>query len=148
MGRAGADEPVARIVRDQALADGGADHALDSDDTHFAHLGHPSAGLDAGQVGHVLGLTATRAAGLKAQFDTMGKPYNAGLAAESGVGWHNWWREDFKLTHRRCRAITGLARRITARRMLMPRWRDWVKIGCLRLSATSFTPVAMGCTGT
>ena len=176
VGRAGATEPVARIVRDQALADGGAGqaavfgsnvalparaaalvngvagHALDYDDTHFAHLGHPSAavfpaalamgevmdaalvdvldaalvgmevsiriglwlgrghyqvgfhqtatagafgaaaaagrlaGLDAGQMGHVLGLTATRAAGLKAQFGTMGKPYNAGLAAESGVG--------------------------------------------------------------
>jgi 2-methylcitrate dehydratase PrpD len=32
-----------------------------------------------------LGLAATRAAGLKAQFGTMGKPYNAGLAASAGV---------------------------------------------------------------
>lgn len=175
VGRAGADEPVAQILRDQALADGGAGqaqvfgisvalparaaamvnggtgHALDYDDTHFAHIGHPSAvvfpavlamgevldgtlvdvleaalvgmelsvrvglwlgrdhyqvgfhqtatagafgaaaaagrlaGLDAAQMGHVLGLTATRAAGLKAQFGTMGKPYNAGLAAQAGV---------------------------------------------------------------
>ncbi|MFT7595961.1 MAG: 2-methylcitrate dehydratase PrpD [Paracoccaceae bacterium] len=175
VGRAGAAEPAARIVREQALADGGAGqaavfgtdvalparaaavvngvtgHALDYDDTHFAHIGHPSAvvfpaalamgegmdvllvdvleaalmgmelsirvglwlgrghyqagfhqtatagafgaaaaagrlaGLDAGQMGHVLGLTATRAAGLKAQFGTMGKPYNAGLAAQAGV---------------------------------------------------------------
>ena len=32
-----------------------------------------------------LGLAATRASGLKSQFGTMGKPYNAGLAAETGV---------------------------------------------------------------
>ncbi len=34
---------------------------------------------------HALGLAATRASGLKSQFGTMGKPYNAGLAAETGV---------------------------------------------------------------
>jgi 2-methylcitrate dehydratase PrpD len=34
---------------------------------------------------HVLGLAATRAAGLKSQFGTMGKPYNAGVAAANGV---------------------------------------------------------------
>ncbi|MEM8687358.1 MAG: MmgE/PrpD family protein [Pseudomonadota bacterium] len=63
---AGADEPVARIVRDYATSDGGTpeasvighptrlparaaalsngatSHALDYDDTHFLHLGHPS----------------------------------------------------------------------------------------------------------
>ncbi|MBV1927355.1 MAG: MmgE/PrpD family protein [Rhodobacteraceae bacterium] len=173
--RAGVNEPVARIVRDMAIAEGGAvqakvfgsdirlptraaalvngttSHALDYDDTHFAHLGHPSVavysaalavaqstnasvedmmtaaligmetsvrvgmwlgrthyqvgfhqtatsgafgaavaaarllGLNAVQMEHVLGLTATRAAGLKAQFGTMGKPYNAGLAASAGV---------------------------------------------------------------
>ena len=175
VGCAGRDEPVARIVRDMALAESGAgqahlfgsdvavparaaalvngtiSHALDYDDTHFAHIGHPSvavfpaalamgqlrqaalvevleaaligmelsvriglwlgrdhyqtgfhqtatagafgaaaaagrlAGLDAGAMRHTLGLTATRAAGLKAQFGTMGKPYNAGLAAAAGV---------------------------------------------------------------
>ena len=175
VGRAGAGEPVARILRDQALVEGGAgqahifgtptpvparmaalvngttSHALDYDDTHFAHIGHPSvavipaalamgelhdlalvevceaalmgmelsirvglwlgrshyqagfhqtatagafgagaaagrlAGLDAGAMAHVLGLIATRAAGLKAQFGTQGKPYNAGLAASAGV---------------------------------------------------------------
>ncbi len=175
VGRAGADEPVARIVRDMAMGEGGAahakvfgsdirlparaaalingttSHALDYDDTHFAHIGHPSVavfpaalavaqstevsiqdmlsaaligmeasirvgvwlgrthyqtgfhqtatagafgaavaaarllGLNAKQTEHVLGLTATRAAGLKAQFGTMGKPYNAGLAASAGV---------------------------------------------------------------
>jgi len=62
---AGADEPAARIVRDMVLAEGGAgiatlvgdgrapmrgaalvngtaSHALDYDDTHFGHIGHPS----------------------------------------------------------------------------------------------------------
>lgn len=171
----GADEPVARILRDMAVEDGGqaeasvvgaagrlparaaalvngaASHALDFDDTHFAHIGHPSVavipaalavaektgaddgafadaalvgaelsvrlgvwlgrghyqtgfhqtataglfgaaaaagrllGLDAGQMAHALGLAATRAAGLKSQFGTMGKPYHAGMAAAAGV---------------------------------------------------------------
>ncbi|MGG7644653.1 MmgE/PrpD family protein [Rhodovulum sp. YNF3179] len=174
-GIAGRDEPVARITRGLALADGGAaeasvigagprlpvraaalvngatSHALDYDDTHFAHIGHPSVavipaalalaertgadgaalldaalvgveasvrvgvwlgrghyqtgfhqtatagtfgaaaaaarllGLDAGRAAHALGLAATRAAGLKSQFGTMGKPYNAGIAAQSGT---------------------------------------------------------------
>ncbi len=63
---AGRDEPVARILRDQALCEGGqgqaslvgsatrvparmaalvngaTSHALDYDDTHFSHIGHPS----------------------------------------------------------------------------------------------------------
>lgn len=172
---AGAAEPVSRIVRGLELAAGGAaeatvvgsgtrlparaaalvngtvSHALDYDDTHFAHIGHPSVavvpaalavaeatgargtalltaatvgaeasirvgvwlgrthyqtgfhqtatagafgatvaagrlmGLDAGAMGHALGIAATRAAGLKSQFGTMGKPYNAGIAAETGV---------------------------------------------------------------
>ncbi|WP_425078174.1 MmgE/PrpD family protein [Ruegeria denitrificans] len=174
VGRAGATEPVSCIVRDMVLAEGGnaqahlfgggaaplrgaalvngtISHALDYDDTHFAHIGHPSVailpaalavaewddrilvdlleaalvgmetsirvglwlgrghyqagfhqtatsgafgaavavgrllGLDKTQMRSVLGLTATRAAGLKAQFGTMGKPYNAGLAASAGV---------------------------------------------------------------
>ncbi|WP_209833270.1 MmgE/PrpD family protein [Ruegeria sp. HKCCE3926] len=174
VGRAGASEPVSCIVRDMVLAEGenaqahlfgggaapqrGAalvngtiSHALDYDDTHFAHIGHPSVailpaalavaewddrilvdlleaalvgmetsirvglwlgrghyqagfhqtatsgafgaavavgrllGFDKVQMRSVLGLTATRAAGLKAQFGTMGKPYNAGLAASAGV---------------------------------------------------------------
>lgn len=173
-GFAGRNEPVAQIIRRQALADGGHEHsclfggglvparaaalvngtvshALDYDDTHFAHIGHPSvaifpaafaigekkkcslpdvlsAGLigmeasirvglwlgrshyqagfhqtatagafgaliaagrllkfDATQYETGLGLAATRATGLKAQFGTMGKPYNAGLAAATGV---------------------------------------------------------------
>lgn len=171
---AGVGEPVARILRERALAEAGrADatligggrvpareaalvngaisHALDYDDTHFAHIGHPSVavvpaalafaerqgadmaafidaaligveasvrvglwlgrghyqigfhqtatagafgaclaagrllGLSPAQMGHALGLAATRAAGLKSQFGTMGKPYNAGLAAQTGV---------------------------------------------------------------
>lgn len=174
VGRAGADEPVSHIIRDMVLAEGGApqaqlfggggaplrgaalangtiSHALDYDDTHFAHIGHPSVavfpaalaiaahedkpvvdlleaalvgmelsirvglwlgrghyqagfhqtatagafgaaaavgrlmGFDPAQMRRALGLTATRAAGLKAQFGTMGKPYNAGLAASTGV---------------------------------------------------------------
>ncbi len=174
VGRAGADEPVSRAVREMVLEEGGASqaalfggdraplrgatlvngtvsHALDYDDTHFAHIGHPSVavfpaalaigewgdhplvdvleaalvgmeisirvglwlgrghyqagfhqtatsgafgaavsagrllGFDAGQMKKVIGLTATRASGLKAQFGTMGKPYNAGVAASAGL---------------------------------------------------------------
>lgn len=174
VGRAGSDEPVSRIIRDMVLSEGGAkqahvfggsaaplraaalvngtiSHALDYDDTHFAHIGHPSVvifpaalgicefedrpivdlleaalvgmeisiriglwlgrdhyqagfhqtatagafgaavaagrvmGFDAAQMRQVLGLAATRAAGQKAQFGTMGKPYNAGLAASNGI---------------------------------------------------------------
>ena len=175
VGLAGRDEPVARITRDMVLEEGGApqaglvghpgrvparaaalsngatSHALDYDDTHFAHIGHPSVavipaalavaevldadgaalqaaaligveasirvgvwlgrdhyqigfhqtatagafgaglaagrlmGLDAEGCAMVLGLLATRASGLKSQFGTMGKPFNAGLAAANGV---------------------------------------------------------------
>ena len=174
VGRAGVQEPVSRILRAQAgeeagagqatlfgggrvpmrmaaLANGTISHALDYDDTHFAHIGHPSvavfpaalamaehaeaplavlleaalagmellvrvglwlgrdhyqagfhqtatagafgaaaaagrlAGLAPPRMAQALGLTATRAAGQKAQFGTMGKPYNAGLAASAGV---------------------------------------------------------------
>ncbi|MEP4038630.1 MmgE/PrpD family protein [Pseudophaeobacter sp.] len=173
-GIAGVEEPVAQILRGQALSEAGAaqaslfggtrvparmaalangtiSHALDYDDTHFAHIGHPSVavfsaafaigeardlglhqvieaalfgmelsirvglwlgrqhyqsgyhqtatagafgataaagrllGLSATEMEMALGLCATRAAGLKAQFGTMGKPYNAGLAASAGV---------------------------------------------------------------
>jgi 2-methylcitrate dehydratase PrpD len=173
--RAAADQPLSRIVRDfvaeeggrpsasvvglaarvppraAALANGTISHALDYDDTHFAHVGHPSvvvlpatlalgeanesqasAVLDAFllgaeasiRIGIVLGrphydrgfhqtatagafgatvaaarvlrlpraatrqalsLVSTRASGLKSQFGSMGKPYNAGLAAANGV---------------------------------------------------------------
>lgn len=175
VGIAGADEPVARILREQALADGGAgqaaligsaervparaaalvngatSHALDFDDTHFGHIGHPSVavvpaalaaaelaqvsgaefqaaclvgveasvrvglwlgrghyqvgfhqtatagafgavlaaarllGLTPEQTAMALGLVATRASGLKSQFGTMGKPMNAGIAAQNGI---------------------------------------------------------------
>ncbi len=171
---AGVDEPASRAVRAMLLAEGGIGeagiigggqcparaaalvngtcaHALDYDDTHFAHIGHlaavvfpavlavaeregasgpacleaalvgyelathvgrwlgrghyeagfhqtATAGIFGAAVGagrllrlgedalqHVLGLAATRAAGLKAQFGTMGKPYNAGMAASGAV---------------------------------------------------------------
>ncbi|MCH2163081.1 MAG: MmgE/PrpD family protein [Marinovum sp.] len=173
-GLAGVDAPVSGILRSQAQAEGGqthasifgggattarmaalingtTSHALDYDDTHFDHIGHPSVavlpavlsvaerenasgiewqraavlGLEASvrmgvwlgrghyQVGYhqtatagafgaalgvavllglrpddlgcALSLCATQAAGLKAQFGTMGKPFNAGLAAQTGV---------------------------------------------------------------
>lgn len=172
-GLAGRSEDVARLVHAMAIEDGGraqatlfgggkvpahraalvngtTSHALDFDDTHFAHIGHPSVGvlpaalavaeaegadmaaflaaalvgveasvrvgvwlgrghyqagfhqtatagafgatlaaarlmgLDQDQTVNALGLAATRASGLKSQFGTMGKPYNAGLAAETG----------------------------------------------------------------
>lgn len=168
-------EPVAEIVRDYvaeeggrpaasvfglahkvppraaALANGTISHALDYDDTHFGHIGHPSVAilpaalalaearrasasvvLDAFLIGaeasirvglalgrphyergfhqtatagafgatvaaarvlglaraaarQALSLVSTRASGLKSQFGTMGKPYNAGIAAANGV---------------------------------------------------------------
>ncbi|MBD3663162.1 MmgE/PrpD family protein [Sulfitobacter aestuariivivens] len=134
-----------------ALVNGTLSHALDYDDTHFAHIGHPSVavlpavlalaeevgatmeevvaagtigieasvltglwlgrdhyqigyhqtatagafgatlatarllGLSDGEMRHALGLCASMASGLKAQFGTMGKPLNAGLAARTGV---------------------------------------------------------------
>lgn len=172
---AGRDEPVGKIVRRMAAAEGGKaesfvfgldeklparaaalangtiSHALDYDDTHFDYIGHPSVvimsavlaiggrtnasgaalieaflvgvetasrigqffgrahyqhgfhqtatsgafaasaacarllGLNLNQTRHALGLTATRASGLKSQFGTMGKPFNAGIAASNGV---------------------------------------------------------------
>lgn len=172
---AGAGEPVAKITRELGLVDGGTptstvigaatrlpmpsaalingaiSHALDYDDTHFAHIGHPSVavipaalavaeaqghsgeemlqaalvgveasirvgiwlgrghyqtgfhqtatagafgatvaaarllGVGADQTAHALGLCSTRAAGLKSQFGSMGKPYHAGMAAQTGV---------------------------------------------------------------
>lgn len=175
VGRAGVNEPVAKIVREMVAEEGGAaqasvfgwgpklparaaalangtiSHALDYDDTHFLHVGHPSvaivpaalaiaekigasgaAFLDAALIGveascrvgawlgtrhynvgfhqtatagafgaamaaarllrldetqarHALGIAATRASGLKSQFGTMGKPFNAGIAASNGV---------------------------------------------------------------
>jgi len=42
-------------------------------------------GLDIEKRRQAIGLAATRASGLKSQFGTMGKPYNAGLAASNGV---------------------------------------------------------------
>jgi 2-methylcitrate dehydratase PrpD len=174
-GGAGAEEPLSRIIRayvvDEggraeasvvgasaktparaaALANGAISHALDYDDTHFAHIGHLSVGImpaalavaeavgaratavrdafligaeAACRVGMVLGrkhyergfhqtatagafgatvaagrllgltseqmrnalsLVSTRASGLKSQFGTMGKPFNAGVAASNGV---------------------------------------------------------------
>ncbi len=130
---------------------GATSHALDYDDTHFGHVGHPSVGiypaalavaeetgasaaavadafllgaeasvrigmllgavhynrgfhqtatagafgatvaagrlygLNRAQMRAAIGLCATRASGLKSQFGTMGKPYNAGIAAANGV---------------------------------------------------------------
>ncbi|WP_299416888.1 MmgE/PrpD family protein [uncultured Sulfitobacter sp.] len=139
-----------------ALVNGTLSHALDYDDTHFAHIGHPSVavlpavvavaetmdialtdaidaatvgvegsiltglwlgrahyqvgyhqtatagafgaalatarllGLDKGQTRHALGLCASMASGIKAQFGTMAKPLNAGLAARTGVETALW----------------------------------------------------------
>ncbi|UYV36768.1 MmgE/PrpD family protein [Rhodobacteraceae bacterium D3-12] len=173
-GRAGQSEPVASRLRQFATSEGGhsqatmfgggrvparmaalvngtTSHALDYDDTHFAHVGHLSVGIypaalavgevtkasaenviDAfvigsevairigmmlgtehyqrgfhqtatagafgatvaagrliglrrNQIRHALNLVATRAAGLKSQFGTMGKPLNAGFSASNGV---------------------------------------------------------------
>jgi 2-methylcitrate dehydratase PrpD len=138
-------------ARAAALANGTISHALDFDDTHFGHIGHPSVavvpaalalaqkvgasgadflaaalvgveasvrvglwlgrghyqagfhqtatagafgaalagarllGLEAEATRHALGLAAGRASGLKAQFGSMAKPLNAGMAAANGV---------------------------------------------------------------
>jgi len=174
VGWAGRNEPLAGIIRDYirgeggrgvasligggraparaaSLVNGSISHALDYDDTHFGHIGHPSVaiipaalaaaeetaapaaeiadaflvgaeasvrvgmvlgrghylkgfhqtatagafgatvaagriyGLDEAQMRNAIGLCATRASGLKSQFGTMGKPYNAGIAAANGV---------------------------------------------------------------
>ena len=173
-GLAGRNETVSRLVHEFARSEGGVEvasliggrqaparmaalvngtisHALDFDDTHFAHVGHLSVGiypaalaaaeemdasvsdmveayllgaeaaiqvgmtlgidhynhgyhqtatagafgaciaaarlyhLDRRQTAAALGLCATRASGLKSQFGTMGKPYNAGIAASNGI---------------------------------------------------------------
>lgn len=42
-------------------------------------------GLGREAMRHALSLVATRASGLKSQFGTMGKPFNAGIAASNGV---------------------------------------------------------------
>ena len=174
-GRAGAQQELSVIIRDMVVAEAGTpvasvfgtsykvparaaslangtiSHALDYDDTHFAHIGHPSVGiypaalaigeavdaslqavcdafllgaeascrfgmvlgrghyqkgfhqtatagaigatiaagrllaLDRRQMQHALSLVATRASGLKSQFGSMGKPYNAGISAANGV---------------------------------------------------------------
>ena len=47
--------------------------------------GEQISGLDAEAMSHALGLASTKAAGLKSQFGTMGKPYNAGRAAAAGA---------------------------------------------------------------
>jgi 2-methylcitrate dehydratase PrpD len=172
---AGADQPLSHMIRSfveaeggkplatvaggsvkaparaAALANGTISHALDYDDTHFAHIGHLSVGiypaalaaaeesnvlatdvrdaflvgaeascrigmvlgrvhyqrgfhqtatagafgatvaagrlyrLSSDQMRHALSLVATRTSGLKSQFGTMGKPFNAGIAAANGV---------------------------------------------------------------
>jgi len=174
-GRAGAEQDLSKIIRKYILEDAGRksatvfgskskvpsrsaalvngtiSHALDYDDTHFAHIGHTSVGIypaalavgeevkakasairdayllgaeAACRIGMVLGrghyqkgfhqtatagafgatvaagwlyrlnekqmraalsLVATRASGLKSQFGTMGKPFNAGISASNGV---------------------------------------------------------------
>lgn len=144
--------PTKLPMRGAAMVNGTAAHAMDFDDTHFAHIGHPSAvivsaalamaehqgksdgdlflratligaeasvrvglwlgrthyevgfhqtatsgtigaavagaaifGLPTDQACSAIGLATTRAAGLKLQFGTMGKPYHAGMAAASAV---------------------------------------------------------------
>ena len=143
--------PVRIPARAAALANGTISHALDYDDTHFAHVAHPSVailpaalaageardqrassvvaafllgaeascrigmvlgrdhydrgfhqtatagavgatvaagriyGLSTDQMRNALSLVTTRASGLKSQFGTMGKAFNAGIAAANGV---------------------------------------------------------------
>ena len=148
-----------------ALINGTLSHALDYDDTHFAHIGHPSVavipavlalsedigadletlvdaatigvegsiltglwlgrdhyqigyhqtatagafgatlgaarllGFDADMTRAALGLCASMASGLKAQFGTMAKPLNAGLAARTGVEAALWAQAGVTAAH-------------------------------------------------
>ena len=148
-----------------ALVNGTLSHALDYDDTHFAHIGHPSVAvlpcvmalaetldvslndaidaatigveasimvgvwlgrdhyqigyhqtatagafgatlaaarllaLDKHQTRHALGLCASMASGVKAQFGTMAKPLNAGLAARTGVEAALWAQAGMTAAH-------------------------------------------------
>jgi 2-methylcitrate dehydratase PrpD len=148
-----------------ALLNGTLSHALDYDDTHFAHIGHPSVAvlpavialsetldialtqaidavtigveasiltgvwlgrdhyqigyhqtatagafgatlacarllaLDKQQTRHALGLCASMASGIKAQFGTMAKPLNAGLAARTGVEAALWAQAGMTAAH-------------------------------------------------
>ncbi|MGJ8618236.1 MAG: MmgE/PrpD family protein, partial [Sulfitobacter sp.] len=148
-----------------ALINGTLSHALDYDDTHFAHIGHPSVavipavlalaeevdapmdevveaatigveasiltglwlgrahyqvgyhqtatagafgatlatarllGLEPSEIRHALSLCASMASGLKAQFGTMGKPLNAGLAARTGVEATLWAQAGMTAAH-------------------------------------------------
>ena len=191
---AGREEPLAVILRDKGLSEGGkaeasviggdklpapraamingaVSHALDYDDTHFAHIGHTSVGVipaalavaervgasfddfltacligsegavrvgvqlgrDHYQVGYHqtatagafgaclaalrllgadqaqaiagIGLVSSKAAGLKAQFGTMAKPLNAGLAAEAGVEAALWAMAGMTSTEQRLQAF-------------------------------------------
>ncbi len=186
---AGADQPLAHIIRDfvaaeggvakatvtgsklrlparaAALANGTISHALDYDDTHFAYIGHPSVAifpaalaaaeemkgsaddvidafllgaeatcrigmvlgrdhydagfhqtatsgafgatiaaarlyrLDRSAIRTALGLVSSRASGLKSQFGTMGKPFNAGAAAANGIEAASLARLGFTASH-------------------------------------------------
>jgi 2-methylcitrate dehydratase PrpD len=148
-----------------ALINGTLSHALDYDDTHFAHIGHPSVavlpaifalgqevhadmdavieaaaigvegsiltgiwlgrthyqagyhqtatagafgatlavcrllGLDKSEIRTALGLCASMASGIKAQFGTMAKPLNAGLAARAGVEAAIWAQAGVTAAH-------------------------------------------------
>ncbi|MEM9788488.1 MAG: MmgE/PrpD family protein, partial [Pseudomonadota bacterium] len=66
-------------------------------------------GLDEDQIVTSLGLAATKAAGLKTQFGTMGKPLNAGLAAETGVLAAQWASAGLTSTERGLSGALGFA---------------------------------------
>ena len=235
--RAGENEPVAKIVRGlvadeggkeaasvagldkmvparaAALANGAASHALDYDDTHFAHVGHPSvailpaalavaeeidapasAALDALLIGaeasirigmvlgrrhydrgfhqtatagafgatvaaaRVMGLTrdetrnalsliATRASGLKSQFGSMGKPFNAGVAASNGVEAAQLAKRGFVSCDDGVGGPQGFIDAHVDEACEDAAWRRRpLRPSCSRTSSTSYTPAAMACT--
>jgi 2-methylcitrate dehydratase PrpD len=55
--------------------------------------------LDKHQTRHALGLCASMASGIKAQFGSMGKPLNAGLAARTGVEAALWAQAGMTAAH-------------------------------------------------
>ena len=70
-----------------------------SDGNRGSYWGHRRRGrlyrLTTNQMRNALSLVATRASGLKSQFGTMGKPFNAGIAAANGVEAANFAKRGF-----------------------------------------------------
>jgi 2-methylcitrate dehydratase PrpD len=174
--RAGENEPVAKIVRGfvadeggkeaasvagldkmvparaAALANGVASHALDYDDTHFAHVGHPSVAIlpAALAVGEEIDAPASAA------LDALLIGAEASIRIGIVLGASPRRMASRRLSSRSAalsRATTVSAgRRASSTRMSTkptrtpPGRRRPLRPSCSRTSSTSCTPAAMACT--